>query len=87
MAMSSLSKNLDVTFEIVSNRRCRFYLTPVATEVKQAAQPKAVEYKKRTTFSSDLTSFSYRSKKRKKVLFELTNETRDIKVNQPVQFV
>jgi cell division protein FtsZ len=95
MAMSEFIKNLDVTFEIVSPvKDIDFtFTTPVATEVKQSTQPKAVEKEEQTTFSFDLPLFKtepvaeVQAEKEEKVLFELTNETRDIKVNQPVQFV
>ena len=95
MAMSEFIKNLDVTFEIVSPiKDIDFtFTTPAATEAKQAAQPKAVEKEEQTTFSFDLPLFKtepvteVQAEKEEKVLFELTNETRDIKVNQPVQFV
>ena len=95
MAMSEFIKNLDVTFEIVSPiKDVDFtFTTPAATEAKQAMQPKAVEKEEQTTFSFDLPLFKtepvteVQAEKEEKVLFELTNETRDIKVNQPVQFV
>ena len=95
MAMSEFIKNLDVTFEIVSPiKDVDFtFTTAAATEAKQAAQPKAVEKEEQTTFSFDLPLFKtepvteVQAEKEEKVLFELTNETRDIKVNQPVQFV
>lgn len=95
MAMSEFIKNLDVTFEIVSPiKDIDFtFTTPRATEAKQVVQPKAVEKEEQTTFSFDLPLFKtepvaeVQVEKEEKVLFELTNETREIKVNQPVQFV
>jgi cell division protein FtsZ len=95
MAMSEFIKNLDVTFEIVSPLKdIDFtFTTPRATEVKQVVQQKAIEKQEQTTFSFDLPLFKtepaveVQSEKEEKVLFELTNETREIKVNQPVQFV
>jgi cell division protein FtsZ len=92
MAMSEFIKNLDVTFEIVSPiKDIDFtFTTPRATEVKQVEQPKTFEKEEQTTFSFDLPLFKSESVvevQEEKVLFELTNETREIKVNQPVQFV
>jgi cell division protein FtsZ len=95
MAMSEFIKNLDVTFEIVSPiKDIDFTFTsPAATEAKQVAQPKAVEKEEQTTFSFDLPLFKsepvaeVQAEKEEKIVFELTNETREMKVNQPVQFV
>ena len=92
MAMSEFIKNLDVTFEIVSPiKDIDFTFTsPKAAEVKEVQQPKAIERQEQTTFSFDLPLHKPEpvlKVEAEKVLFELTNETRDIKVNQPVQFV
>jgi cell division protein FtsZ len=92
MAMSEFIKNLDVTFEIVSPiKDIDFtFTTPKAAEVKEVQQPKAVERQEQTTFSFDLPIHKpepVQKVEEDKVLFELTNETREIKVNQPVQFV
>jgi cell division protein FtsZ len=86
--MSEFIKNLDVTFEIVSpiNDIEFTFTTP---EVK-AVQPKIVERQEQTAFSFDLPLFKTEPVapvEENKVLFELTNETRDIKVNEAVQFV
>ncbi|EIA09118.1 cell division protein FtsZ [Flavobacterium frigoris] len=92
LAMSEFIKNLDVTFEIVSPiKDIDFTFTaPKAVEAKEVQQPKAVEREEQTTFSFDLPIFKAEpvaEVEENKVLFELTNETREIKVNQPVQFV
>ncbi|WP_339918793.1 cell division protein FtsZ [uncultured Flavobacterium sp.] len=92
MAMSEFIKNLDVTFEIVSPiKDIDFtFTTPKAAEVKEVQQPKALERQEQTTFSFDLPIHKpepVQKVEEDKVLFELTNETREIKVNQPVQFV
>jgi len=56
-------------------------------------QQRVFEKEEQTTFSFDLPLFKQEPVKREpvvednRVLFELTNETRDIKVNDPVQFV
>jgi cell division protein FtsZ len=97
MVMSEFIKNLDVTFEIVSpiNDIDFTFTTPEQHEIQQvkAAQPKTVEKQEQTSFSFDLPLFKSEPVAKqevveeKKVLFELTNETRDIKVNEAVQFV
>lgn len=91
MAMSEFIKNLDVTFEIVSPiKDSDFTFTaPKAAEPKETPQPKVFEREEQTTFSFDLPLSKPEpvAVKEPEVLFELTNETRDIKVNQPVQFV
>jgi cell division protein FtsZ len=91
MVMSEFIKNLDVTFEIVSpiNDSEFTFTTPEVKEVK-AVQPKIVERQEQTAFSFDLPLFKAEPVapvEENKVLFELTNETRDIKVNEAVQFV
>ncbi|TDE29732.1 cell division protein FtsZ [Flavobacterium ranwuense] len=93
MVMSEFIKNLDVTFEIVSPiTDIDFTIsTPVAevNEVK-AVQPKVIERQEQTAFSFDLPLFKAEpvaQVEESKVMFELTNETRDMKVNEAVQFV
>lgn len=90
LVMSEFIKNLDVTFEIVSPiTDIDFTISSPAAEVK-VAQPKVVERQEQTTFSFDLPLFKtepVEPVQEKKVLFELTNETHDIKVNEAIQFV
>ncbi len=91
MVMSEFIKNLDVTFEIVSpiNDSEFTFTVPEVKEVK-AVQPKVIERQEQTAFSFDLPLFKAEpvaQVEENKVLFELTNETRDIKVNEAVQFV
>jgi cell division protein FtsZ len=90
MVMSDFIKNLDVTFEIVSPiTDIDFTITSPVVEVK-AVQPKVIERQEQTTFSFDLPLFKTEpvdQVQENKVLYELTNETRDIKVNEAVQFV
>jgi cell division protein FtsZ len=97
--MSEFIKNLDVTFEIVSPiTDIDFNIS--SPEVKtfhefKPVQQKIIEREEQTTFSFDLPLFKAESEVKKepvaeqesKILFELTNETRNIKVNDPVQFV
>lgn len=93
MVMSEFIKNLDVTFEIVSPiTDIDFTISTPVAEVKEvkAVQPKVIERQEQTAFSFDLPLFKAEpvaQVEEKKVMFELTNETRDIKVNEAVQFV
>lgn len=90
IVMSEFIKNLDVTFEIVSPiTDIDFTISSPVAEVK-AVQPKAIERQEQTTFSFDLPLFKTEpvaQVEESKVMYELTNETRDIKVNEAVQFV
>ncbi|MFA9186776.1 cell division protein FtsZ [Flavobacterium sp. FBOR7N2.3] len=94
MAMSEFIKNIDVTFEIVSPIKEEEFTfsTPKVEEVKQQLiieQPKAIEKQEQTSISFDMPLFKPEpvQEKEEKVFFELTNETKEIKVNQAVQFV
>ena len=90
IVMSEFIKNLDVTFEIVSPiTDIDFTISSPVAEVK-AVQPKIIERQEQTTFSFDLPIFKAEpvaQVEENKIMFELTNETRDIKVNEAVQFV
>lgn len=94
MAMSEFIKNIDVTFEIVSPIKEEEFTfsTPKVEEVKQQLiieEPTAIEKQEQTSFSFDMPLFKAEpiQEKEEKILFELTNETKEIKVNQAVQFV
>jgi cell division protein FtsZ len=98
VVMSEFIKNLDVTFEIVSPIT-DIDFTISSPEVQSFQETKQVEQRifereEQTTFSFDLPLFRAEPEVKKepvvednKVLFELTNETRNIKVNEPVSFV
>ncbi len=90
IVMSEFIKNLDITFEIVSPiTDIDFTFSSPVAEVK-AVQPKVVERQEQTTFSFDLPLFKTEpvaQVEENKVMFELTNETCEIKVNEAVQFV
>lgn len=100
VVMSEFIKNLDVTFEIVSPiTDIDFKIsTPAAETFQQEVKPvqqRTFEREEQTTFSFDLPLFRSEPEVKKepvveqesKILFELTNETRNIKVNDPVSFV
>ena len=90
MVMSEFIKNLDVTFEIVSPiTDIDFTISSPVAAVK-AEQSKGNERQEQTTFSFDLPLFKSEpvaQVEENKIMFELTAETRDIKVNEAVQFV
>lgn len=95
VVMSEFIKNLDVTFEIVSPiTDIDFTISAPEVAPVRAVQHKIVEKEEQTTFSFDLPLFRAEPEVKEepvvedtRVLFELTNDVRDIKVNQPVQFV
>ncbi|GGE96660.1 cell division protein FtsZ [Flavobacterium limi] len=98
VVMSEFIKNLDVTFEIVSPiTDIDFTIsTPEVQSFQetQLAPQRTFEKQEQTTFSFDLPLFRAEPEVKKepvvednKILFELTNETRNIKVNEPVSFV
>ena len=88
-------KNLDVTFEIVSPAAAvktasvdDFYFTsPEVREIEVREPEFIVREEEQITFSFDLPISKVEKPNEDRMLFELTNETRDIKVNQPVQVV
>lgn len=90
MGMTEFIKNLDVTFEIVSPIKDLDFVIS-STKVKQieVVESKVHLREEQATFSFDLPLLKSEPTKidKNKILFELTNETRDIKVNEPVQFV
>ncbi len=91
MFISEYIKSLDVTFEIVSPEK------PLHFEVETIQQPvmeipvydhKVVEKEEQVAFTFDLPlAKSAPEADENKILFELTNETKNIVVNQPVQVV
>lgn len=91
IAISEFIKNLDVTFEIVSPEKpFDFEISkPVITDVKEIKVIDATEVKEeQVTFSFDMPiATSEPEIDENKILFELTNETMNIEVNQAVQMV
>ena len=95
VVMSEFIKNLDVTFEIVSPiSDLDFVVTSPVVEQIKVVEPKVFEKQEQATFSFDLPLFNTTATPEpvaevteSKILFELTNETRDINVNEAVQFV
>ncbi len=96
VVMSEFIKNLDVTFEIVSPINDLDFVVSTP-EVKQidVIEPKIFERQEQAAFSFDLPLFNpsdfvnepVAATDENKIFFELTNEAKDITVNEPVQFV
>ncbi len=83
LVMTEFIKNLDVTFEIVSP------ISDINFNLKKE-QPKALETEEQTAFTFDLPIYKpepIAEKDENRILFELTNETREIKVKDPIEFV
>lgn len=93
VVMNEFIKNIDVTFEIVSPIADIDFTVeaPKAVEVREVQQPKAIERQEQTAFSFDLPIAKSEpvaaAKEEAPVLFDLTDDVREMKVNQPVQFV
>lgn len=88
-------KNIDVEFQIVSPiSEHEFYITTPEVREMEVFQPEFVAYKEeeQITFSFDLpvkqeVETPREAPKQDRILFELSNETKEIQVNQPVQVV
>ena len=95
IAMNEFIKNLDVTFEIVSPEKpLDFTFTAPVADVKEIKVVDHIEVKEQEqpTFSFDLPIARPETEPfididENKILFELTNETKEIIVNQAVQMV
>ncbi len=92
IVISEFIKNLDVTFEIVSpERNTDFTFTTVATkEVREIKSPEFHDAQQQATFSFDLPLARPETETyidEDKILFELTSETKNIIVNQPLEVV
>jgi cell division protein FtsZ len=92
IVMTEFIKSLDVTFEIVSPEKpLDFEISrPVVTDVKEIKVVDHTEVKEEQvafTFDLPLAKTEEPAVDENKILFELTNETKNIIVNQPVQMV
>lgn len=84
---SEFIKNLDVTFEVVSAiKDFDFFMSPEVNNIK-VQEPVFVKQEEQVSFTFDLPTQAPAAVNEEKILFELTQETRDIKVNDPVQVV
>ena len=90
MGMNEFIRNLDVTFEIVSPIKDLDFVAST-TELKQIEVVEAKIYHKeeQATLSFDLPLYKSEPVKKGEIksLFELSNETKNINVNEPIQFV
>jgi len=90
LGMNEFVKNLDVTFEIVSPILDFDFVVSTA-EINQieVVGAKILHKEEQAKLSFDLPLFKSETIKKEeiKTIFELNNETRDINVNEPVQFV
>jgi cell division protein FtsZ len=92
IAMNDFIRNLDVTFEIVSPMsNMNFEIqTPVAKEINEikVVDTHVVTKEEQITFTFDMPASKAEVEvKEERILFELSDETRDIQVNEHVEFV
>ena len=95
VAMNDFIRNLDVTFEIVSPMtEMTFEIqSPVVNEVKEINEIKVIDTEfvskeEQITFTFDMPAPKAETEVNdNRILFDLTDETRDIKVNEHVEFV
>ncbi len=92
VAMNDFIRNLDVTFEIVSPMsNMNFEIqTPVAKEINEikVVDTQIVTKEEQITFTFDIPAPKAEAEvKEDRILFDLSDETRDIKVNEHVEFV
>jgi cell division protein FtsZ len=84
-------KNLDVTFEIVSPVKpsTEFYFTtPEVKEIVASKYQTVVDQKEESLFSFDFPIAKKSvQQQEERAIFDLTNETKNIEVNKPVQVV
>jgi cell division protein FtsZ len=90
IAMNEFIRNLDVTFEIVSPiKDIDFtFTTPAVNEIKVNEPQFIAKEEEQITFSFDLPiSKPVERVEEERVIFDLCAETKDIKVNEHVEFV
>ena len=89
IAMNEFIKNLDVTFEIVSPiKDIDFKITTPQTREIEVVEAKTVveNEEEQITFVFDVSS-TPQAENENKIVFELSDETKNIQVNEAVQFV
>ena len=89
---TELIKNLDVTFEVVSSKKIDvndFYFTsPEVKEIEVIDPQFVVKEQEQITFTFDLPIQKVvETVNTDRLIFDLTNEIKDIKVNEAVEFV
>lgn len=84
---SEFIKNIDVTFEIVSPIvEQEFFITSAEVREIEVREPQIVKKEEQVAFTFDLPIQKTETQK-DNFFFELTNETKEIEVNKPVQVV
>ena len=86
---SEFLKNLEVTFEIVAPDLDQdyYFSAPEVNEIVVNSIQPIFEQEEQITFSFDLPIENKETPKNEDILFQLTEETKNIFVNDPVQFV
>ncbi|MFM9988219.1 cell division protein FtsZ [Flavobacterium sp.] len=89
---TELIKNLDVTFEVVSSKTIDvndFYFTSSEVKEIEVIDPQfVVKEQEQITFTFDLPiQKAHETVNTDRLIFDLTNEIKDIKVNEAVEFV
>lgn len=86
---SEFLKNLEVTFEIVAPELDQeyFFSTPDVNEIEVNAIKPIFEQEEQITFSFDLPVEKKETPKSEEIVFQISDETKNIFVNEPVQFV
>ena len=86
---SEFLKNLEVTFEIVAPDLDQdyYFSAPEVNEIVVNSIQPIFEKEEQITFSFDLPIEKNETPKSEDILFQLTEETKNIFVNEPVQFV
>ncbi|RAR71482.1 cell division protein FtsZ [Flavobacterium aciduliphilum] len=94
IAMNEFIKNLDVTFEIVSpiqdiDLNFSTFIKEEPKTVQHVAPIQSVKEEEQFTFSFDLpvSKSVETTEKSEKIVFDLTAETKEIQVNEPIEFV
>jgi cell division protein FtsZ len=92
IAMNDFIRNLDVTFEIVSPMSPTSFEIhePLAKEINEikVVDTHVVAKEEQITFTFDMPAPKVQAEvKEERILFELSDETRDIQVNEHVEFV
>ncbi|NBW27766.1 MAG: cell division protein FtsZ [Flavobacteriaceae bacterium] len=85
---SEFLKNLEVTFEIVAPDFEDYYFSaPEVNEIEINSLQPIFQQEEQITFSFDIPVDKKENPKSEDILFQLTEETKNIFVNEPVQFV
>ncbi|WNM19179.1 cell division protein FtsZ [Flavobacterium capsici] len=89
IAMTQFIKNLDVTFEIVSPiKDIDFRITTPEVKEINVVEPQTIsKEEEQITFTFEAQTEMKSEAEETKIVFDLSDETKNIEVNEPVQFV